>query len=101
MQRLSQQTDGSQHLTGRTNPVPELTPTEKRLLLSAHLSLVCKKLRRGLSVEEQEIRALLPFTISNGAQIDGDLRDEPSDTVAIDLSDRDWSERVTSASVLR
>jgi hypothetical protein len=78
--------------------VPQLNPAAKRLLLSAHLSLVCKKLRRGLSVEEQEILALLPFTVSNGSQPDEELRGEICDEPT---EDQDWTRRVAEAGALR
>jgi len=83
---------------------PELNPTNKRLLLSAYLNLVCKKLRRGASVEEREILALLPFTVSNGSQRNDEPRYEicgPMGEKAVDASDEDWSQRVAEAGALR
>ena len=71
----------------------QLNPAAKRLMLSAHLGLMCKKLRRGLCVEEQEILALLPFTVSNGFH----PKDE---TPPLSAEDLDWSERVASAGAL-
>lgn len=82
-----------------TNPHHELNPAAKRLLLSAHLSLVCKKLRRGLSVEEREVLALLPFTIPNNSQADDEAHDEICDEPAED--DRDWARRVAEVGALR
>jgi hypothetical protein len=80
------------HLLGSTNSHHELNHAAKRLLLSAHLNLVRKKLRRGLSVEEREILALLPFTIPNDSQTDdsGSAKD-----------DEGWAQRVADAGAFR
>jgi hypothetical protein len=66
----------------------DLDPAEKRLMLSAHLSLVAKKLRRGLCVEEREILDLLPFTVANGWQ---------PESAVIDSGDEDWARRLAVA----
>lgn len=80
----------------------QLNPAAKRLLLSAHLGLVWKKLRQGLPVEDREILALLPFTVSNGWRADEEISDESrDDSVAPDGSDEDWSQRVANAGALR
>jgi hypothetical protein len=64
--------------------------------VGAHLNLVCKKLRRGLSVEEREILALLPFTIPNGSPADEaheEIYGEPAGTMG-DASDEHWARRL-------
>jgi hypothetical protein len=70
---------------------PELDAATKRLLLSAHLGLVFKKLRRGLCVEEQELLALLPFTVPNGWQEESRTKRRP------DEQDQRWLQLVESA----
>jgi hypothetical protein len=74
------------------NPDAQLNPASKRLLLSAHLSLMFKKLRRGVSVEEQELLALLPFTVPNGWQPETETEAEPGD--------QRWLQLVESARAL-
>lgn len=98
MQRIVAATVESQLPLG--SPDSELTPETKRLLLSAHLSFVFKKLRRGLCVEEHELLALLPFTVRDGWQPDDTASDEPDDTAAvIAASDADWARRVAEVAV--
>jgi hypothetical protein len=79
--------------SGNTNPDSELDPASKRLLLSAHLGAVHKKLRRGLSVEEREILALLPFTIPDGAT----CKESRCDDADSAWRDEDWARRVADA----
>ena len=51
---------------GSRNADTELTASNKRALLKAHLWLCVKKLGRGQSIKEWEIEALLPYTEPNG-----------------------------------
>jgi hypothetical protein len=48
-----------------------LSPTEKRLFLSANLSFLFRKLRRGLLIERGELESLLPYTDSCAASREG------------------------------
>lgn len=73
---------------------PELNPSAKRLLLSAHLKLISKKLRRGACVEEGELLSLLPFTVPNGWQSDSTAPKELSPSGA------EWMQHVVEASAL-
>jgi hypothetical protein len=82
---------------GSTNPDSQLDPSAKRLMLSAHLNLVRAKLRRGLSVEEREILALLPFTIPNGSLPGDEAHEEIYGAPAgnmVDASDEHWWRRL-------
>jgi hypothetical protein len=83
-----------QHPSTSKNPDFQLNPAAKRLLLSAHLNLVAKKLRRGLSVEEQEVLALLPFTVPNGWQ------DEHESALQSDEDDQRWLNLMETARAL-
>jgi hypothetical protein len=93
----------SQHLVGSNNPDSQLSPTTKRLLLSAHLNLVVRKLRRGVDVEQQEILQLLPFTISNCSRAEGEERQEPArdETIKWSDEDADWARRMADVGALR
>jgi len=96
-QTVAQVKEAVQHPHGHANPNPELDAASKRLLLGAHLNLVAKKLRRGLSVEEREIVALIPFTIPNNPQADAETHDEIGDEPAgsvVDASDEHWAKRL-------
>jgi hypothetical protein len=95
--------DESQHLVGNSNPDSQLSPTTKRLLLSAHLNLVVKKQRRGVNVEQREILQLLPFTISNCSRAKDKERQEPARDEAITWSneDADWARRMADVGALR
>ena len=90
--------DDSQHLIGSTNPDSQLNPAAKRLLLSAHLNLVAKKLRRGVDVEQQEILQLLPFTISSCSRPEVE---ESARTVAWSDEDADWARCMADVGALR
>lgn len=79
------------HSLGSTNPDSQLDPAAKRLMLGAHLGQIFKRLRRGLSIEEQEIRALLPFTVCDGWR--PELGNEPEP----DEGDQRWLQLVESA----
>jgi hypothetical protein len=78
----------------------ELPAAAKRLLLSCHLNLIFKKLRRGVSVEEREIVALLPFAVKDGWRSEGETGDQSNDVLVIDSSDEDWAQRLASAGAI-
>lgn len=80
---------------------PELTLEAKALMLSAHLNLVHKKLRRGIPVEQREILQLLPFTVSDGWRPEVRQSPEPFEEVPVlSVEDQDWQGRVMEASSL-
>ena len=64
-----------QDLSPNVEPAPGLSPTEKRLFLSANLSVLSRKLRRGASIETNELEALLPYTDSSASSREGLLRE--------------------------
>lgn len=86
-----------QDFHGAANSDSQLNPAPKRLLFSAHLDLMCKKLRRGFCAEEQEVLALLPFTVPNGWQPDDAARKELHDAAVIDSGDKNWARRLAAA----
>lgn len=101
-QKVAQVGSEVQHPLRGTNPDSQLDPKAKRLLLDAHLNLVRRKLRNGVSIQEKEIRSLIPFTVPDGWQLDDTASDESDNTISvIDSSDEEWGRRVASAGALR
>ena len=92
MQRICEAAVESQRPPGSAYPDQELNPAAKRLLLSAHLNVISKKLRRGLCVEAGEISALLPFT--DGWRPNDEIHDDANGAPVTDSHDEQWAERL-------
>ena len=92
-QKVTQVESEVQHPLKSANPDSKLNLAAKRLMLEAHLNLVRRKLRHGVSIQEKEIRSLIPFTVPDGWQ----PGDPACEAIVIDSGDEEWARRVAVA----